>query len=391
MSRLQRQNYSATGSVRSNLYDSSSSDDEDDLVALREEEEEEEQERLLSEQHGEASESAGKKRGAETDADIAQALISSDAAAATLRRTKARPTLSEQALMGPHGLLRIRRELSSKIKYRAPSRKALSQAGSNAKRLDLEINAAAVYSAQLIGSYQRFCTDLMPTWHYVDTLRKVEDLGSKKSIRLFIQNMRDEVCRENLTRVCGKEKADRLLNELEHGLKTDVHGDFDGYRSEGSTGSRNQAMLESHPTEEQELELIDTAGTLTASTVDHRRVVVPGHNPYGKRPLAEWLMPSDANARQGTDRDAKGEEAIERQADLNESDQDEEASFDDVLLASSGAPVTPLASIPSIFHQDGSGHQGPLPFPGYSGFCPDFYMAGPVTTVRQRPGRDGER
>ena len=56
--------------------------------------------------------------------------------------------------------------------------------------------------------------------HYKDTLLKIQDLGSKKIVRDYLEEMRQEICRDYLQNIYGEEKADNLLTELQHGLTT---------------------------------------------------------------------------------------------------------------------------------------------------------------------------
>jgi len=130
-----------------------------------------------------------------------------------------RPSLNESKLIGSDGLIRIKTEFSSKLKYRHPSSKAVQNAKSRQQRLELEVDSAALYSSQLLSAYASFCQELMPSWNYRDTLRKIEDLGSKKIVRDYLQSMRNEVCKEHLEELHGKDKAERWYDELENGLR----------------------------------------------------------------------------------------------------------------------------------------------------------------------------
>jgi hypothetical protein len=133
-------------------------------------------------------------------------------------RKNPRPSLKDSKLIGPDGLIRIKKEFPSKLKYRHPSSKAIQNTKSRQQRLELEVDAAALYSSQLLSAYASFCQELMPSWNYKDTLHKIEDLGSKKLVRDYLQSMRNEVCKEHLEELYGKEKAERWKHELEHGL-----------------------------------------------------------------------------------------------------------------------------------------------------------------------------
>mmetsp|Transcript_11863 Transcript_11863/g.16851 ORF Transcript_11863/g.16851 Transcript_11863/m.16851 type:complete len:586 (+) Transcript_11863:81-1838(+) len=197
----------------SNQHDSSSEDEMDEISKIQREEEE--QERILSEQHGEAAESSssGSKRSRtvggvdETDADIAKTLNGVAA-----KKKKTRITLTEKELVGSKGIQCIPREFSKRVKYRS------LKSAREKKGLYAEIKAAASYTNTLLQSYQTFATKLMPSWSHLDTLTRIQDLGSKREVSSYLKTMRHEVCRDYLIGVYGEEKAIRFMNEFESGL-----------------------------------------------------------------------------------------------------------------------------------------------------------------------------
>jgi len=199
---------------RSNNDTASSSEDEGDRF-LREDEE---RERELSSRHGEASENSTGIKKQQTDAEIASALKTNDAT-----KRKKRHVLTEITLTGSKGLIKIRRDFTSKVRYRSPNFNAgvaKRNGVSKRKRMELEVQAAATYTSNLMHSYEEFATDLMPTDHFIDTLNKIQDLGSKKQVKAYLGIMREEVCKQYITGIHGKEKTEKLFNELEHGLQT---------------------------------------------------------------------------------------------------------------------------------------------------------------------------
>ncbi|KAL3782736.1 hypothetical protein ACHAW5_006732 [Stephanodiscus triporus] len=220
--------------------------------------EEEEEERLLSEQHGEAYDSedaAGpkRKRGSRTQANAT--LTEEDAAAAkefeeTVRAKKAlRPSLQPSDLKSPGGLLFVRRSFPSQLaRYRQASSSSLPSKvrGAGIKSNELarkmnvasQINAAARYSRSLMGAYRDWARELAPSLAAEDALLKIEDLGSKREVKDYLQLMRDEFRKEYLTGIYGEEKAGRILNELEHGLRTQRPAEDDYYGTAGGGGER---------------------------------------------------------------------------------------------------------------------------------------------------------
>ncbi|KAL7527611.1 hypothetical protein ACHAWF_002248 [Thalassiosira exigua] len=188
----------------------------------------EEEERRLSALHGEASDGR-RKRPPATKAK-GPALTEEDAAAAkefeerVLKKSKrARPTLTAAELKGPSGLIRVRRSFPATVrKHReAPSRsKGARAAGSLARKRNdaAEIDAAASYSRSLMRAYRSFASELFPVLAAEDVFLKIEELGSKKEVREYLQLMRDEAREEHLKGIYGEERTKRVLHELEYGL-----------------------------------------------------------------------------------------------------------------------------------------------------------------------------
>ena len=178
--------------------DSSDEEDEEERRLLEEEEEEEEQERILSEQHGEAEESTATRRKRSSEADI-------EAEYGVARKKVKRPTLTPATLLGPKGLIRIRSEFHRQLRW--PSSSSTKDA------------AAAAYSRSLVQKYKSFCYDLFPGSAFEDMLSRIESFGSKKEVKTYLQTMREEIRNNHLENIYGKEKANRMIQELEHGLK----------------------------------------------------------------------------------------------------------------------------------------------------------------------------
>eukprot|EP00557_Chaetoceros_sp_GSL56_P004599 CAMPEP_0176505540 /NCGR_PEP_ID=MMETSP0200_2-20121128/16556_1 /TAXON_ID=947934 /ORGANISM="Chaetoceros sp., Strain GSL56" /LENGTH=598 /DNA_ID=CAMNT_0017905115 /DNA_START=99 /DNA_END=1895 /DNA_ORIENTATION=+ len=216
-------------------YPSSSDDDGDEeqvdeeilLQRQHEDEEEAEQERLLSERHGEANESSSSSSPSlkrQTDADIANALDQN----LVQKKKKPRATLTATKLISPsEGVIQIRHEFG-KIRYRPPKEDAIRSNDRmvKEKRLARDVQASAVYLSKLIQAYEDFAVNIAPSMHYSDTFRKIQDLGGKKEVRDYLNTMRQEICKEHLQKMYGKERAEKFLNELEleHGLQSSRDG-----------------------------------------------------------------------------------------------------------------------------------------------------------------------
>lgn len=214
--RHQNSNQTIPAPSRSKLYESDSEEDEDL------DDYEEEQERLLSEAYGEAEEGpggGGNKNTTDvttklTDAEIASALNREGAKQKNARRRI--PVLDCKTLTGPKGLIKIRHEFRS-YKYRPPK-----QSSTNKKvQWERNVQAAANYLSTLMRAYQDFATTLCPSEHHSDTFYKIHQLGSKKEVKDYLNSMREDMAREYLESIYGREKAEKYIHELEHGLKMD--------------------------------------------------------------------------------------------------------------------------------------------------------------------------
>ena len=114
-----------------------------------------------------------------------------------------RPKLTEEQLTGSttNGLLTVLAEFSRTLKAPPPQR---------------SIPAAAAYARQLTSLYRQWASDLLPAQNAADNLLKVEQLGTKKSVKHHLQLQRNEWCRNrHLERVLGKDPAEELLHQYE--------------------------------------------------------------------------------------------------------------------------------------------------------------------------------
>ena len=75
---------------------------------------------------------------------------------------------------------------------------------------------------------------------------KIEDLGSKKEVKDYLEIMRNEFRKEYMEGIYGTEKANRILNELEYGLKVhpmEMDENYTGQLGEeGGEGSSSRVM-----------------------------------------------------------------------------------------------------------------------------------------------------
>jgi hypothetical protein len=169
-----------------------SSDDDDDE---ENDDENDEHERLLSDVHGEAAEAPASKKRELKEEDI-------EAEYTKTKPKKPRIVLTESDVTGMKGLIRIPTEFS---KMKLPANKT-------------KVDAAALYAKQLIHQYKLFCYDLFPGLAMEDVLARLETFGSKKQVKMYVSNMRDEIRNKHLEKHFGKDTAERLVQELQEGL-----------------------------------------------------------------------------------------------------------------------------------------------------------------------------
>jgi hypothetical protein len=238
-----------------------------------EEEEEEEQEALLSREYGEATEEStsnnsnhrsNKRSIQQTDAEIAKALnaksgtesakINADGtAAAERKRRKRMMILGDKKLTGTKGLIYIRREFPTKLHYKQPKKQHHKSKHSRMSKLDQkkmrqsqfysEVDASAKYISTLMKAYGNFAVDLAPNMHPTDTFNKIQDLGSKKVVRDYLDNMREEVCKEHLKKVYGAERSEKLMSELEFGIQAHQEKLLNGDNYDDDEQNANDANL----------------------------------------------------------------------------------------------------------------------------------------------------
>ncbi|KAI2492198.1 Replication Fork Protection Component Swi3 [Fragilaria crotonensis] len=205
---------------RNNYYTSDEDDDEDEEERIAREEEEEEL--RLSAANGEASEAPSSKKRKQTDQEIA------DLYASTAKKRKPRATLQPAHLTGADGLIRVRSDFGS-LKY--PEKRS-------------SLDAAASYSRNLIHAYKGWAYNLFPGLAFEDVLSRVETFGSKREIKSHLTHMRTDVRNAHLERIFGRERAERMINELEDGLKKQQqeHHVDDELPSEAPETPANAAM-----------------------------------------------------------------------------------------------------------------------------------------------------
>ena len=188
---------------------SSTASSEDEETRLRREEAEEKAfDRAMAERYGEAEESnhgrSTDNKRPQTEEEIAAEYEKEQLKA---KRRKRAPDLDIKDLTGVDGLIRLPTEFKA-LKY-----KKLSKASSK----EDSIKAAAAYALSLTEAYKSFCYSMAPNLAFEDALLKIESYGSKKEVKSYLQQMRNDVRNRYVEKVFGKEKAEKMLQEFEFG------------------------------------------------------------------------------------------------------------------------------------------------------------------------------
>lgn len=271
---------------------------------------EEEEERRLSEQYGEAGDDSGAARSNKNKRQANTHMTEEDAAAAkefeeqirAKKKNKKQTTLEPIHLKSAEGLIYIRRSFPTQIvKYRHPKNAVSSlnskiAGGSGSSRsaklaqkiaITSQINAAASYSRSLVSAYHDFARELLPTLAPEDVYLKIEDLGSKKEIKDYLQLMRDEFRKEYLTKIYGAEKAERILNELEYGLRSSAlmseqqqQQKYDDYDERANVVPRLGYAVTNDDEEDMEAEYFGKGVAATHSSTTTTVTTAPMANPY---------------------------------------------------------------------------------------------------------------
>ena len=338
-------NPSSGVSLHSNLpHDSSSSEGEEDRLQRKEEEEE----RLLSRQYGEASETTStnrnnKKRSHQTDAEIAQALkyksSSTNDEEGLVKKKKKRVVLDESKLTGSRGLIYIRREFPSSLKYNDPKKKMMKKKPSRSssksqreawkqKQFEMEINASASYLSSLMKSYQRFANEIAPNMHHTDTFRKIQDLGSKKQVRDYLDTMREEVCKEHMGKVYGVKRTEKLMHELEYGLKAHKESLLDNNKDGIVAGAANNST-EGESLTLNNLRASRQVGILVENTGDEN--YKPTETPDTSPAVEDEKESNDEDISTGASYQMKNNEKKEDTNDETSEDEEVEATFDEEI------------------------------------------------------------
>lgn len=281
------------------IEDDDDSSEDDELDRLRHEEA---LDQALADRYGDEAEEASQKKRVQSADEIAAAYDKQP------RKRQKRPELTLAALTGVDGLIRLPTDLA-KIRL---------------ARNQPKVVASADYALAIVEAYKSFCYHLMPSMAFEDVLHKIEKLGSKKELKAYLSNMRNDVRNRHVERLYGREKAEKMLQELEIGL-------------------RQQADAEEYGGDEEAL-----GETAAQATAGDGAVAGPEANePAALQTEPSAAAPDAVTARQGAQppqHDDDDEEemlsamalptaALRRRILDDDSSDEEEAAFDDVEQA----------------------------------------------------------
>lgn len=316
-----------------------------------EDEDEHEAEALLSRKHGEASEAGGgggrdpntktkanQKRGASaTDQDIADEYAEQEKERKKKARRKVQQTITPEDLIKPKGLTVVRNGIAPRF-HSFPD-----GSGSKAKYTNTT-RSMAKFSRRLVSSYADWMESVTGGLSIHETQWKLRSLGSKTQVKQYLTDMRKSVRDDHVERLLGLEKAQRLLGQL------------DDYYNEEQQHSGD----EDHENYDRETEAMEGTGGSTNPSLKSSPVIT---NPYANNsnndndnaqtptargPSVAVTPTNSANAKQNDPTGDKDEQQQQREDPLQrrlrlqkehrarrhvleDSDDEEEATFDDVV------------------------------------------------------------
>ena len=319
-----------TTNGRANHSEAENTDyDEDDYY---EDEEEAQAEAFLSRKHGEASEAStassksnnnnnNNKRS--TDQDVADEYAQQEKERKKKARRKVR-TIVPDDLIKPKGLTVVRNGIAPKFQ---------SAKYSNTPK------SMAKFSRRLMASYADWMDHLSGGLSLHETQWKLKTMGSKTQIKQYLQEMRKSVRDDHVERLLGLETAQRLLGQLEDYYHEEQQYDQEEEEDVPEYDDSNPAITNPYApnTSNETNDAVDRNATGRASSVAVTPTTAkPTHQDETKPPQQE----QSPNQEPPLDQDdplvrrlALQKEHRARKHVLEDSDEEEEALFDDVAPA----------------------------------------------------------
>ena len=284
---------SATASLSSRRHDSDNS--------------EEEESSLDSDSDNDNKKKRPRSAKQELDEEIANKYSTEQEKNTKKPRTKSYLCLTPAQLTSNDGLIRILHEFPTQLSnFYQPGRKGQEP----------------MYATQLIKAYTKLCRDLAPQLAFTDALAKIDNLGSKKEVRVYLQQMRDNQRNNILDTVIGRVDRERLLAAVTGSVTH--HDDHD--KAAAEVVAENNITTQSQPTrdhdeEEIEADFGDVEPSWNYSTHNKNESEMPSTN----NPEVEHQHRSEQNAEEENSKE-KEQSPTERahdEADADDHDAEE--------------------------------------------------------------------
>jgi len=164
-----------------------------------------------------------------------------------------------------------------------------------------------------------------------DVFLKIDQLHSKKDIKDYLQLMRDEFRKEYMEGIFGGEKANRILNEMEYGLKVHpVETEENGYVEEEPAARMMTRMGYAAAAEDSDGEGEMGSGGNGETETPPGSPPEPVVNPYASNVANVETNPSQNEAGVESTVDLNPNATADKNIDATEDDEDEaEATFED--------------------------------------------------------------
>ena len=81
------------------------------------------------------------------------------------------------------------------------------------------------YIARVMQAYQAICYDMAPNMSFLDTISKIDSLGGKKEVKLYLQHMREEQRNQVLDKLIGSIARERILQDTTRITSNNVTND----------------------------------------------------------------------------------------------------------------------------------------------------------------------
>lgn len=250
-------------------------------TALRDNDESEDEESIRTENEDDSDElgnvtfSGPNKRGnenqdkADEEANI-QAQYENQLHSKKKAKRTPRPTLTAEHLTdSSNGLVRVATEFPRLLQQKA-RRLLQCHRHSEAPPSSSAIAFAASYSSALMTAYEEWGKELLPQQqqHPLDVLLKIEQLGSKATVKNYLQRERHEVCRRYLETALGRSKAEELVQQLQDYTNSSSSSSHISSSDNPGEEHAHEPNISAHEPEEEEVEATFDDDAVTTSVAN---------------------------------------------------------------------------------------------------------------------------